>query len=798
MTSQAMQNNRQSSFLESVLKHPGLLLLTALVLIVGCAVGLKNFSIVSDYEVFFDGSNQRLQAHKQLELEYGRKDAVRIGVEPTSGSVFDPRILGIIEELTDAAWQIPHSNRVESLTNFQYFRNSDGELVTSNLFDSSEALSADEILLRRKYATSDPSVLHLYVNPEGTIAGLQALITLPEKNSKATARIADFTRQMLNEFSVEYPDVNFYLTGSILTNDAFFSASTLGTAKLLLMMLVVGLLLLTVFLRTISVALIGLLLVIGSTLIGLGVAGWLHLPFTAFSSTALILIVAVVIASSVHILSQFLFEYSDKPKQEALLIALSENWKPIALTSLTTAVGLLCLNLSDIPPSRYLGTTSALAVIGSLVLNFTLLPAMLLLLPIKPKSVEAREDVRKFWNHLGKLIQRNKAMVVTFTAIVCVGTSGFVVKNTINDSVLAYFDSSVKFRSDSDHLMHNLFYFYSMDLSIPSGEENGVNNPGYMRKVDQLVAWSKTQPEVYSVISYTNILKNLNRAIHDGDQSYYRLPEDKNVAAEYMLMYEMSVPYGMDLNNQINVEHSAAKIIIGFKDVKGDALIAFDKKVKVWMSDNFPPVMQAVPTGPSLMFANIWGDAAKSNLKGMAIAVLAISIIIALGLRSVSLGLLCLLLNILPAIMAFGVWGLIDGRIDMGASVVAIIAFGIVVDDSIHIISKFRYAMTTLGYAAEEAVLYTLRTVGHAISISTTVLVSGFAILASSSFALNSKVGFLTCILLTFALLLDIFLLPILLTKIYSKDNKSSVLLEAGTLHPLGRDVGEQAVKART
>ena len=693
---------------------------------------------------------------------------MRIGIEPRNGDVFDPAVLAVIEQISAAAWEVPHSDRVESLTNFQYTRNLDGEIEAGDLFNSNELISPAERQQRREFALSDPNVVNLSVNPEGTMAGVQVIITLPEDDPRATTRITEYSRDLLAQFAERHPDINFYLTGSIVTNDAFFKAATLDTAKLIGIMLLLAAVLLALLLRSVSVVFIELLLIVGSIVIGLGIASWFRLPFTVFSSAALIITIAVVTASSVHILLQFLAEYrGGAAKLDALRSALTLNWRPVALTSITTAVGFLCLNFSEIPPSRFLGTTAALAVLGSLLLNFTLLPALLRWLPVRQSG--GGERSHHFWDGLANFTLNNRVLISVVVLLLSVVSISFVTRNEVHDSVLTYFDRSVPFRSDSDYLMENLFYFYSMDLSIPSGEENGINDPAYMKKVDALVAWANEQPEVYTVLSYTNILKNLNRAIHEGDENWYRLPDDKGVAAEYMMMYEMSVPFGLDLNNQLNVDRSAAKVIIGFHDVSGAQLVEFDQRLQTWINANFEPRMRSVPAGPSLMFANIWGDAAASNLQGMAIAVLVISLIIAFAMRNATLGAMSLVPNALPILIAFGLWGFFVGQIDMGASVVAIIAFGIVVDDSIHFVDKFRRGVEELGYSAAEAVRYATRTVGRAITISTVVLVAGFSVLAQSSFALNSKVGLLTCVIIVLALLLDLFLLPVLLTALYRK-----------------------------
>lgn len=765
------------NFIDFVIKRPFLTILLSVLLVGAAGVGFKNFTVETDYEVFFDGDNSRLNAHRQMEKEYGRKDGIRIGIEPKNGNVFDPRILGIIAEITKACWQIPFSNRVESLTNFQYSRDVDGDLVTSDLFSDPEQLTEVEFEKRKHFSLNDPGVVNLSVNPKGTVSGLVTYVTVPKGNPKVMREIYDASITMLNQFRAKYPDINFYLTGSVATNNAFFNASTKETGKLVLIMLVLGLFLTSFLLRTWSAILGNLVVVIGSTIIGLGVASWLSIPFTAFSSSSLIVIMAIVLSNTVHVISAMKKEIREgREPSHAIRSSLVKNLQPLFLGTLTTVIGLLCLNLSDVPPTRYLGTTAAFGVIGAYFLTYTLLPAILRILPIKAGS-EPEGFSSKLWSWVADVVIYRKLTVFVGLLVISVGSISFISRNEVNDSILTYFDETVPFRSDTDYLVKNLFFFYSIDLSIPSGAENGINDPIYLAKVGQFVDWLKSQPEVYNVLTYTHIMKNLNRSMHDGDDQWYRLPEDRELSSQYMLLYEMSLPYGLDLNNQINADKSASKMIIGLYDLSSNQLKEFDRRIQRWMEANFPQSMQTVPSGPSLLFANIWTDAARGNLEGMIMAVVVISIIIGLAMRSLVLGFASLLPNLLPGLMAFGVWGLVSGRIDMGASVVSIISFGIVVDDTIHIMSKFRYAFFQLRYSAEQAVRYAITQVGEACAITSIVLVIGFGVLAQSSFHMTSGMGTLTCILLSFGLIMDLFLLPVMLIAIYK--NRSNVMVNS-------------------
>ena len=153
-------------------------------------------------------------------------------------------------------------------------------------------------------------------------------------------------------------------------------------------------------------------------------------------------------------------------------------------------------------------------------------------------------------------------------------------------------------------------------------------------------------------------------------------------------------------------------------------------------------------------------------LIGISFALILISALLGVALRSVRYGLISLLPNLAPAAMGFGIWYFIDGQVGLALSVVAGMTLGIVVDDTVHFLSKYRHARIDKGKNAEEAVHYAFASVGRALWITTLVLVAGFLVLAQSSFKINADMGLLTAITILIALVVDFLFLPPLLMKL--------------------------------
>jgi predicted RND superfamily exporter protein len=213
----------------------------------------------------------------------------------------------------------------------------------------------------------------------------------------------------------------------------------------------------------------------------------------------------------------------------------------------------------------------------------------------------------------------------------------------------------------------------------------------------------------------TDIMKRLNKNMHGDDQSYYKLPQNRELAAQYLLLFEMSLPYGLDLNNQINVNKSSTRFTVVFREISTKQALALEARVQEWLNTNGLPAMQSHGASPLIMFANIAMRNMESMISGTLLALVLISIILAVALRSFKFGVISLVPNLVPAFMAFGLWALVFKEIGMAVSVVIALSLGVIVDDTVHFLSKYLHARRELKKSPEEAVRYSFHTVGMAL-----------------------------------------------------------------------------------
>jgi predicted RND superfamily exporter protein len=748
-------------FFQSVLDHRllviGLVALSSLLL--GSGVTRLQFS--NDYRMFFSEDNPQLQAFEQLQNTYAKNDNVLFVVEPEDGKVFSRETLSAIRELTQESWQIPFSLRVDSITNYQHTYAEGDDLVVEDLVLDPENLSDAELAQKQAIATADPLLVNRLISPDADSTGVNVTIHLPGESLDEVPQVVEATRSIADAIEKAYPNVRLHLTGIVMMNDAFPTASQGDMKTLYPIMFALVILLLVVMLRSIPGTLSTLLIIIMMIIATMGIAGRLGIKLSPPTTIVPIVIMTLAIADCVHILVNFLHGMREgESKRQAMLESLRINLQPIFLTTLTTAVGFLSLNFSDAPPFRDLGNMSAIGVVLAFVLSVTFLPAMMMLLPVRPASGDTRGSLAM--QSFAEFVVRNRRPLFWGMGLLILFLISQIPNNRLDDRFVNYFDETNEFRQATDFATDNLTGIYTIEYSLDSGKEGGISDPAYLQTLEDFAQWYRQQPHVMHVNTLTDIMKRLNRNLHADEDAWYRLPEERDLAAQYLLLYEFSLPFGLDLNNQINVSKSASRFIVTLESVSTQKLLALEERAQAWMSEHAPQ-MRVDGASSSVMFAHIGSRNIVSMLKGTTLALVVISCILVIAFRSLRIGLISLLPNLVPIGMAFGLWGLLVGEVGLALSVVSGMTLGIVVDDTVHFLSKYLRARREKSMNSEDAVRYAFSTVGTALWVTSLALMVGFGILAFSHFQLNAGMGLLTAITLGLALVADFLFLPPLL-----------------------------------
>ncbi len=750
-----------------------------LILSILLAVGLGSqgkMQFDGDYHVFFSETNPELEAFDALQDKYTKDDNIVLVLAPKNGDVFTRENLVAIEDLTAEAWNTPYSSRVDAITNFQHTSAVGDDLYVDDLSYESASKTDTEIKEIREKALKEPLLVHRIINEKGSVTAINITVRLPgEDSALEIPEVTTATRKMIADFEKKHPNFDVYTTGLVPLNTAFFEYSEKGFALVGLMVLVV--LLLTFLLTRNIFAMLGTLFVfMFSFMAAFGFMGLMGIKLTPPSSVFPTMILTLAVADSIHILITYLQKARNEgyTKRDALVESIRLNFMPVFITSLTTVIGFLTMNFGDVPPFWDLGNIVAFGMTMAFIFSTTFLPALMAILPLwkRKKSKNETRNVFKetsWYTRFGHWVVKQPVRLSTISLVVIGILTYLATLNVFNDEFVEYFDTSVKFRQDSDFINENLTGFYNVEFSVGSGESGGINNPQYLQKLNAFEDWLNEQPEVVHTNAFSEVARRVNRSMHSDNESYYRIPDSRDEAAQYLLLYELSLPFGLDLNNQINVDKSETRVTATLENNSGAEMIAFSERAENWLKDNTPEPMHAIGVSPTLMFSKLGFRQADSMFNGNIIALLLISIILMIALRNFKLGLLSIIPNIAPVLVGFGLWWLYKGTINTGMVIVFGMTLGIIVDDTVHFMSKFLRARRELGYDAKEAVIYAFETVGKALVTTTIVLVAGFGILSTSPFALNSYMARITLIIIIAALVIDFILLPSLLILVSKK-----------------------------
>lgn len=753
-----------------VTSHPWSVIALSLLLLIGASIGIARLSFKSDLRIYFSEDNPQIIALDSIESTYSKSDNVLFVIAHKDGA-FSKDVLSAVGLITEKAWQIPFSRRVDSVTNFMHSSAQGDDIVVGGLAEDAETLTSAEINEIRKIALTDNLIAKRLVAADGKVTGVNVTVNIPKgKELSGVPQIAKAARSLAGEIQEKYPGIEVYLTGVVMMDTAFAEASEKDMKTLIPAMLTLALAIMGIIMRSWMASVMAMIALTFSIVGAMGLAGWFGILLNPVSINAPNIILTIAICNCVHLLMPYLSALRrGEEKDQAMMESLSVTFRPILLTTLSTCLGFLTLNFSDAPPFRDLGNLTFLGVLVNFLLTVTFLPALMMI--VKTRMSEGQENIRMLsWmpGLVESIIAKPKQYFFGSSLLVVVLCGG-IFNNVLNDEFVKYFDESVKFRQDTDFTSENLTGIYYIDYELRSKGESGVNDPDYLTQLDAFSEWLKNQDEVLHVNSIVDVYKKLNKNMHGDADAMYAVPATADLAAQYLLLYEMSLPYGLDLRDRVNASKDASRVTVTLNNLSSVRVLEFEERVQRWFTEHGSFIEAGEGTGLTVMFASIGQRNIVSMLKGTFIALVFISLFLIFAFRSLKYGALSLLPNVLPAAVAFGIWGIFVGQIGLALSVMSAMTLGIVVDDTIHLMTQYIRRRKEFNDDAADALRYAFAHVGPAIVTTTVALTLGFAMLGFSSFEINAGMGILTAIAIFIALVLDLVFLPAILLLVDGK-----------------------------
>jgi predicted RND superfamily exporter protein len=769
-----MYKNDFESLRLFTVNRPAAMVLASLLLVLAAFSGITQLKQTTDYRVYFGKNNPQLQAFEDFEAQFEQKELLVVGIEADDGDIFTPDSLAAVRELTDRGWELPYALRSTSLSNFQNSYAVGDDIIVEALVPEEGPISADRARAIKDFALQSDEIVGNTAAADGGSAAIYITTPLPRINLEAEVpEVADAIRALTAEIDSKYPGHQFHISGVIMLNDAMAQTTRYDLTHLFPAAYLLILFGLIAYFRRLIPALATWAVVILSTLAAYGSAGWMGITMNAASMASGMIVMTLAVADCVHVLVTYYYGIEKRQsKTQAMAESLRLNLQPVFLTSITTAIGFLSLNFSDSPPFRDLGNIVAVGVIFAFLLSVFFMPALMMWLPAKGKAASQT----RWTDGLADFVIQHQRKLLLGVGVVILALSAGIPLNRFGDNYAEYFSEEIPFRSATDFLNEKVVGMQQLQYTLRSEEPGGVNSPEFLQSLAKLQAWYEEQPNVRKVISILDIHKRLNKTMHGDDETWYRIPDSQELAAQYLFFYELSLPQGLSLNTMVDPDKQLTRFIVLMDTVDATTLTTLGSNAQAWMQANLPASMvgNAEAVGIGQMFAQIARRNFTSMIGGMLVALVMISGLMMLMMRSLRIGLISLIPNIVPALMGFGLWGLLVGKIGISLAIVGSMTLGIVVDDTVHFLSKYLRARREGNLSAEEAVRYAFHNVGSALTLTTIILAAGFLVISLSSYQLTEHMGQLTSLTILLALVCDFLFLPPLLIKLDGKTKNTA------------------------
>ncbi len=747
---------------------PRLTLLVCLLATLVIAAGAGRLTISSDTRRFGSENTDLIRLEK-FESVFTQNNNVFIALAAPDGDVFTMDRIQTIHQLTENAWKLPHAIRVDSITNYQ-FLDGQGDLVEIQAlspfaYDPNRADMDPEERLRqfRDRVAEEDLLQNWLVSADGTTAALNINFQIPTDATLEVAEIMAAVRELVADMQAqESGTLDAYVTGNIALMALFAEASERDTASIVpLCFMLIGVMVIIFFWFSPATLFI-LTSVLMATLIAVGFAGYSGRVIDPNFATVPVIVMILALASGVHFVIGTQ-KYIDKGQNgpDAVASAIDENFFPIFLTALTTSIGFFVLNFADAPSFHALANIVTVGVGAGFVLCFTWIAAGLALFP--PKKSKKPVEAQAFLAGLVDFLERNARQVlfasVIVTLVILMGVSRLI----LDADFVRYFDERYEYRQASDFVEERLTGLNLIEFEFDSGKANGINAPDYMANLDRFTQWLKSQQDVAHVSSMSETLKLIYRNMVAADDRSGLLPAEREEIAQFLLLYEISLPEGLDLKDRISSDKSSTRVTAVLRGATSKDITELDQQATQWLKDNAPESAWTSGVSINVVFAYSVIKNVRPMIFATFLALFIISLIILASLRSAKLGAMGMLTNMLPIAIGFGFWGYLIGIVDLVAAAVPAITLGLIVDDTIHFLVKYQRARRELGLPTIDAVKYAMNLVGKAIIITTVSLMIGFLVLTTSGFQFNRSLGLFTSMVITGALLVDLLILPALL-----------------------------------
>jgi len=741
-------------------------------------------------EGFMHDDDPVLLEYNEFRAQFGRDERIVLALK--SDKIFTVEFLNTLRDLHEEIEEkVPYLNDVTSLYNVRNTRGDGDKLITDDLLEFMPVTQEDVDLIKAQTMASH-FYKDLFISQDGQMTtmvietdaythvgekeeSIDSAFTegFDETDTEANTPKAFLTDAenaeliaILKEITKKYEakGLEIYVAGSPAVNNALKAQMSADMQKFTKATFIIIVIFLFIMFRRVSTVVYPLLVIIFSLLTTIGTMAWAGVAFKLPTQIVPSLLLAVSVGATVHILSIFFDRFNKTgDKREALSFTMGHSGLAIAMTSVTTAIGVGSFAGSEMAPQADMGIYASLGVMISLFLTLTLLPALLSLTRLKQKPQKKASKLDYIMKSMAVFpVKYYKGIIVVSFALVTVALFASS-KLALTHDPLVWFQEDNINRISTNVIDKHMNGTVTIEAVMDTEVENGWNNPQRLKKLNELSLELEQYVDEYThigkVISIATIVKETNRALHSNDEKSYIIPDDENLVAQELLLFENSG--SDDLEDVLDSQFSKARISIKLPWTGAVKARTVLDHVKKRVTETFPDE-KVVITGMIPLLINTFSNAVNSSAKSYLIAFIAISFMMMLILGSVRIGLLSMIPNLTPIILGLLMMYVLDIPLDVFTLLIGSIAIGLAVDDTIHFMHNFRRYYLQSGDAAK-AIEQTFFTTGKAMLITTIVLSLGFYSYLFGEMVAVQNFGLLTGSVIVMALLSDLLLAPALM-----------------------------------
>jgi hydrophobe/amphiphile efflux-3 (HAE3) family protein len=767
------QQARAMKFFNKVTSHYKIILTLSLLVMVGVSLFIPKMKKDTSYDAFLPKDDPILVFRNQVKESFGLKDPMVIAIVNEEG-IFNKKTLALVHELSEKIKTIPgiDPDQITSLSTENNIVGTDEGLEVDPFFEIDEL--TDTKALDVKAAIDD---FELY---QGSLVSKDHTTTLViaemlDSYDKKQHEVYKSLVALLDEYK-SY-DEQFYLAGEGAVSGyliRYIDEDAMKTNPFAA--LVISIILIIAYRRLRAVVLPNIM-VLAAVGITLGAMAAFGVDFYVITNGLPVVLIAIAVADGIHILGEY-YEIAAKhpefSQKELVVKTMMQMWRPITITSITTVAGFLAIAASSyMPPMMYFGLFGALGVVVALVYAVFMIPAaMMLLKPQLSKAYKPNQDIDwfgKVMQFIGEIVVKHpKTIVIISIIIVAFGFNG-VTKLVINENRIHNFQSEEPIVK-ADALINTKTDGTSyLDIFIETPENEGLFEPENLRKIEALQTYVETLPHVKGSTSIVDFLKKMNQSLNENQKEFYTIPDDKNLIAQYFLLYSASGD-PTDFDNYIDYDYRLANV--RFRMDTGEYLLEKPvvEKANIYIENHFNNDTIKATTSGKVTVDDYWiGGLAYNHFLGALLALLVVLIFAAISFRSLWAGVLTIIPVAISVLFIYTVMGIMDIWLAVGTSMFAAIAIGVGVDFAVHTVDRLKYLLKEKELPIKEAYNEFYKSAGRALLFNLLALALGFGVLMTSSVPPLSKFGFLVAVAVLVSFIGSITLLPALIYLIKPK-----------------------------